>query len=90
MEKIGSERFSELLGLQEIDSDTDHQGNISILYKTKEKDNLINRSLYFARVICPSTGRKYYLSVPRMRSVWDAVAYTFNKDKESYKPMVET
>ena len=90
MERIGSERFSELLGLVEIDSDTDHQGNIQILYKTKEKDDLINSCLYFARVICPSTGRKYYLSVPRMRNVWDAVAYTFNKDKESYKPLIET
>jgi len=90
MERMGSERFSEVLGLQEIDSDTDHQGNIQILYKTKEKDDLTKCYLYFARVICPSTGRKYYLSVPRMRNVWDAVGYTFSKNKESYKPVVET
>ena len=90
MERMGSERFSEVLGLEEIDSDTDHQGNEQVLYRTKEKDDMTKRYLYFARVICPSTGRKYYLSVPRMRNVWDAVGYTFNKNKESYKPMVET
>ena len=44
MERMGSERFSEVLGLQEIDSDTDHQGNIQILYKTKEKDDLYDSS----------------------------------------------
>lgn len=90
-EKLGSERFGHLLGLVELDKDVDLQGNMQYLYRTKEFDTIAKDFLYFAKVSCPSTGRIYFLSVPPgLNNVWDAVAWTFGKDKESYRPIIET
>lgn len=90
-ERIGSERYGELLGLIELDKDEDLRGNLQVLYRTQEKDDIANDYLYFAKVACPSTGRIYFLGVPpRLTNVWDAVAWTFGKDKESYRPIIET
>jgi hypothetical protein len=90
-EVIGSERFAHLLGLQKLDEDYDLQGNLQTLYKTAEIDSIAKDYLYFARVACPSTGRIYFLGVPPgLNNIWDAVAWTFGKTKETYKPIIET
>lgn len=90
-EVVGSERFAHLLGLQKLDEDYDLQGNLQTLYKTKEIDSIAKDYLYFARVSCPSTGRIYFLGVPPgLNNIWDAVAWTFGKTKETYKPLIET
>ncbi len=89
-EKLGSERFSQLFDLEKIDEDLDLQGNMQFLYRSKELDNIAKEHLHFAEVTCPSTGRKYFLSVPpQIRNVWEAVAWTFGKTKEEYKPETE-
>jgi len=89
-EKLGSEAFASLLHLQEIDRDVDLKGNQQILYRTDEKDEVANEHIQFAQVVCPTTGRIYFLCVPPdIRNVWDAVAWTFGKTAESYKPDVE-
>ena len=94
MEKLGPEEYSNRLGLIELDSDTDLQGNIQTLYRTEEKDTAIDEFIYFAKVVCPSTDRNYFLCVPPDvglgNNIWDAVAFTFGKTKEEYKPDVET
>jgi len=64
-----------------IDSDFDNKQLKMILYKTKEKDNIIDDYLYFLSVICPSTGRNYYLCVPGCKNVWEAKAWTFKNEK---------
>lgn len=90
-EKLGSERFAHLLGLKVIDEDYDLQGNLQALYITKEPDAIVGDYLYFAKVSCPSTQRTYFLGVPPgLNNVWDAVAWTFGKTKESYRPIIET
>ena len=89
-EILGSERFAEVLGVKEIDSDIDLQGNKMSLVVT-EKDELANDIIKFANVVCPSTGRKYFLCVPpNINNVWEAVAWTFGKKKEEYSPVMET
>lgn len=90
IERLGSERFAKILEVVEIDSDTDTEGNRQVLLRSKEADEAINEYFYFAHVICPSTHREYFLTVPPMDNVWDAVAWTFGKDKNSYKPIIQT
>ncbi len=91
MEIIGPERFSNLLDLVTLDQSIDAQGNLQSLYRTREKDNLINDHLYFAHVVCPSTQRNYYLPVPpHLRSAQDAVGWTFGLDGKAYNPEIET
>ncbi len=90
LEKLGVERYAELLGIEPIDSGVDFQGNQQVLFKTKEKDVLARDYLYFVKVICPSTNRNYFLSVPEMTDVRDAVAWTFGKNQMTYTPVIET
>ncbi len=90
LEKLGVERYAELLGIEPIDSGTDFQGNQQVLFKTKERDALARDYLYFVKVICPSTSRNYFLSVPEMNTVQEAVAWTFGKNQKTYKPKIET
>jgi len=89
-EILGSEKFASLLDIVEIDSDIDPCGNPQQLFRTKEKDTLLDEYLYFARVICPSTNRVYFLCVPEFSNIWDAVAWTFGKNKLTYKPIIQT
>ena len=51
------------------------------LYKTEEKDNIINDYIYYLNVICPSTKREYYLCVPECKNVWEAKSWTFQNKK---------
>lgn len=90
-EALGSERFAHLLGLTSIDEKQDRFGNTMILYRTNDKDKLIGEYIHFAKVICPTTGRNYFLCVPpRISSVEEAVAWTFGKRAKEYKPERET
>jgi hypothetical protein len=90
-EILGSEKFGTLLGLTPIDEKRDRFGNELILYRTKDVDKLAGDHIYFAKVVCPSTGRNYFLCVPpKIRSVEEAVAWTFGKTVDQYKPWIET
>jgi len=41
-------------------------------------------------VTCHSTGREYALCIPSdIKDVWSAVAWTFGKSKDEYRPLVE-
>jgi len=90
-EALGSEKFASLLGLVALDQKKDRFGNTMTLYKTVEKDKLIGEHIHFAKVICPTTGRNYFLCVPpKISSVDEAVAWTFGKSVKEYKPERET
>lgn len=96
-EKLGPEAFMERMDVIELDHDTDNQNNEMWLYRTREKDNLINQHIYFYRCLCPSTKREYTLCVPptradgkAMANCWDAKAWTFGKVPENFKPVMET
>jgi hypothetical protein len=91
MEILGPEKFSEMLGVLVIDQDTDQGGRARILYRTKNIDPVAEEHIHFARVICPSTEREYFLCVPNtINNIWDAVAWTFKKNKANYQPIIET
>lgn len=89
-EKLGSARFASFFDLVQIDSDRDLQGNMQRLYRSANIDILAKEHLQFAEVTCPSTGRIYFLSVPPdITNVWEAVAWTFGKTQDEYKPKAE-
>lgn len=91
MEHLGSQRFATLLDLEEIDKNTDASGNEQFLMRTRKPDPVAREHIQFAQVLCPSTHRMYYLCVPpHIKSVSEAVAWTFGKEPESYKPDIET
>ncbi|MCI2436958.1 hypothetical protein LM603_06775, partial [Candidatus Acetothermia bacterium] len=47
--------------------------------------------LTVVEVVCPSTGRKYFLCVPGwLQTVRQAVAWTFGLSAEQYEPVSET
>lgn len=90
-EILGSERFGKLLGLTQIDAQKDRFGHEIALYKTKDRDKFANDHIFFAQVICPSTLRQYFLCVPpTIKTAREAVAWTFGKSVEEYKPEIET
>ncbi|MCZ4410155.1 hypothetical protein O3Q51_15130 [Cryomorphaceae bacterium 1068] len=90
-EKLGSEKFGNLLGLVSLDRKTDRFGNELVLYRTEKVDKLAGDFIYFAKVVCPSTGRKYFLCVPPgLSGVEEAVSWTFGKTPEDYRPSIET
>jgi hypothetical protein len=90
-EILGSERFGNLLGLELLDAQHDRFGNDLQLFKTKDRDKFVGNFIYFAQVTCPSTQRNYFICVPpTIRSAKEAVAWSFGKTQESYRPDVET
>lgn len=90
-EILGSERFGTLLGLIVIDEDQDRFGYDLTLYRTERKDTLAGGYIQFAGVTCPSTGRRYFLCVPpHIKSAREAVAWSFGKTAENYRPEIET
>jgi hypothetical protein len=90
-EKLGSERFGALLGLVELDRKSDRFGNESVLFRTAKRDKLAGDFIYFAKVVCPSTGRSYFLCVPPgTKGVEDAVSWSFGKTPRDYQPFMET
>lgn len=88
MEKLGAERYYDILGgVVLIDEDTDEQGNLMKLFRSKDKDSVIDDYIYFLNVICPSTKRTYNLYPlvedyeDAKRNVWAAKASTFRNEK---------
>ena len=90
-EILGSERFGKLLGIEVVDEDTDRFGYELTLYRTERKDKIAGNYIQFAGVTCPSTARRYFLCVPpHIKSAREAVAWTFGKTPEDYRPEIET
>lgn len=90
-EIMGSERFAHMLGLKLLDAQQDRLGNDIKLFRTEFIDKLAGAHIYFAQVVCPSTGRKYFLCVPpKVKSAPEAVAWTFGKSTDDYLPEIET
>ena len=84
---MGTEKYYDALGgVNELDRDTDDQGNEMILYESKEEDSVVNKKIQYLEVLCPSTMRKYVLYPTKQCSnVWDAKASTFNGEKIKYR-----
>jgi hypothetical protein len=90
-EVLGAERFAALFELVNIHDDVDRKGNLQVLYRTKYIDDLAKSHIQFAKVICPTTNRTYFLCVPpHLKTIWEAVAWTFGKTPEDYHPDTET
>lgn len=91
MEILGSKRFAELLDLRIRDQAIDRQGSLVELYQSNQPDDLSGDYIQFVKVICPSTGRSYMLCVPpEINGALEAVAWTFGKKPEDYRPIIET
>lgn len=100
---LDDEELAETLDAEIVDEDEDQHGNIRQLLATEPHEQLAQpgRSgwndqperdgrLKMVKVICPSTDRTFYLMVPpEMEKVDEAVAWTFGKDPEEYRPEVE-
>jgi hypothetical protein len=81
---VGPDKYFELLGgVIVVDKDIDDQGHEMVLYKSKLKDDVINKYVQYLKVICPSTDREYILYPPNQvsKNVWEAKASTFNNEK---------
>lgn len=90
-EALGSKRFAELLDLVAIHRGIDRKGNEQVLYRTRTPDVLAGNYIQFAQVMCPSTGRIYFLCVPPgLKTVEEAVAWTFGHTPDTYTPVIET
>ncbi|MDP4933381.1 MAG: hypothetical protein NWR30_01590 [Salibacteraceae bacterium] len=91
LEILGAEKFANLLELDIRHSEIDAKGNLQVLYRSRDKDLVAKEFLQFAKVVCPSTQREYFLCVPAyLNNCTEAVAWTFGKTPENYKPDVET
>jgi hypothetical protein len=83
LELVGYSWFLSKLDHQIIDRAGDYE-LVSINWHKKEEP------IYLVKVKCPSTGAFYTLRVPpRMKTVKDAVAWTFGMDKNEYNPESE-
>ena len=90
-EIIGTKQYATLIDIKEIDKDHVN-GQDVILYKTKQKDDIINEHIYYVNVTCHSTLRQYFLCIPKeaAKNAWSAVAWTFKMNEQEYKPIIET
>ncbi len=79
-EILGAERFAKLFELEIVDADTDARGFQNYLYRSRMLDKKGKALIQFAKVVCPSTFREYFLVVPSdLRNVWEAVSWTIGK-----------
>jgi hypothetical protein len=91
LEILGAKKFANLLELDIRHSEIDAKGNLQVLYRSRDKDLVAKEFLQFAKVVCPSTQREYFLCVPAyLNNCSEAVAWTFNKKPDDYKPDIET
>ena len=90
-EIIGTKKYAILLDIKEIDKDHVN-GQDVILYRTKEKDDIIDKYVYYVNVTCHSTKREYFLCIPEeaAKNAWGAVAWTFKMNAKEYQPLIET
>jgi hypothetical protein len=87
IERYGLEKFLNDLKYEIIDSCSNEDGESQLL---KVKLNEIE-PMMLVKVICPSTKRYYFLRVPPdMKTVKEAIAWTFNLTESQYKPIQET
>lgn len=90
-EKLGNEQFANLLGLIELHKNIDKQGNEQILFETKEVDEIAGVKMKYARFICPTSQRRYFIPVPPdMTDIDEAKAWTMYRTKATYNPTIET
>lgn len=75
-EKIGIDKYIELLDAIVINREIDNQGNEMKLYKYNEK----GLEVLLLEVICPSTGRMYHIYPPtqKAKNCFEAKASTFD------------
>ena len=86
-ERIGLERIFSEANVKLLDSDIDYSGERQLLRLTLNSDEPI----VVVKVICPSTGRVYFLRVPPdCTNIQNAIAWTFGLSGSQYKPVVET
>jgi hypothetical protein len=91
MEKLGGKKYYDVLtdgkGLRKVHTDTDKQGNIMVLWETKEEDKIARKKVQFLECQCPSTGRVYNIYPPNQQSkdVWEAKRSTFSGEKLYYR-----
>lgn len=87
IERYGLEKFLNDLKYEIIDSCSNEDGENQLL-----KVNLNEREpMMYVKVICPSTKKYYFLRVPpNMKTVKEAIAWTFNLTENQYKPIQET
>jgi len=84
MERFGPERM-----VKEGDPQMLHQSSEGTLYALQLPDEWEQQVI--VEVVCPSTGRHYWLRVPpTMRQVREAIAWTFGLTAYEYQPSVET
>lgn len=88
-EKFGQINMIKKLGAEPFDKAIDEYGHPMVLYKT-DFDPVVEDSMYYVEVVCPSTERIYTIPVPPMNDVHEAVAWTFNKTKDGYQPKIQT
>ncbi len=93
MERLGSDRFAEMLDLVEIHREEyghPEMRQTVILLRTKDPDPVAGEHIQFVRVVCPSTGRVYHLCVPpTIEDALSGVAWTFSKARDDYAPAIE-
>lgn len=88
LERFGVDRFFKNFPAGTIDLDEDAYHNDRKLVKL---DLVGDEPLVAVGLVCPSTGRKYFLRVPpQTRTCAEAVAWTFGFSKDIYHPLVET
>lgn len=89
VERIGIDRFVELLDLMTVDEDTINGDAISLV-RTRERDPVAMSHIQFVRVRDTSTDRVYHLGVPpHIEGAVEGVAWTFGMSVEEYNPEVE-
>lgn len=92
VEILGNEKFVALLDIciEEIDH---YNGQEIVLLRTKSKDKFIDDYLFYIKVICNSTNREYYISIPREAFLLNAIgalAWTFGLEADEYQLLIET
>jgi hypothetical protein len=87
IERFGLERLIKESSAEVIHSDQDYESKRRLLRINVAGDEPI----FAVSVVCPSTQRNYFLRVPpTMRSVEEAIAWTFGLSKDQYRPIVES
>lgn len=90
IESLGADRFFSQLGGKVVHTDIDGCGNPRELVRLELVDAQAGY-VQAVHVICPTTGRQYYLGVPPdVETCQQAVASTFGMTAEQYKPGRET
>jgi hypothetical protein len=91
VELLGSEKLSRMLKLELLNQENDLCGNPIKLFGGRIPNGDSLKPIKLIEVICPSTFRKFYISVPpTIKSAFEGVAWSFGKTPETYKPNFET